>query len=112
MASSSPSNCKTAIIVLGGGLAENGECPPHTQLRLNKAYELYQQRRNAGGAVIIPLSGGTPYKPNPVDKNGFPIWEAAAAAKQLIKMGVAPTDVLEEAFSLDTIGNVIEIDSF
>ena len=43
-----------------------------------------------------------------MDKHGFQIWEAAAAAKQLIKMGVASKDVLEEAFSLDTIGNVIE----
>ncbi len=56
-ANSSHSNSKTAIIVLGGGLTENGECPPHTQLRLNRAVEIYKQRRLTGGAVIIPLSG-------------------------------------------------------
>lgn len=97
---------KTAIIVLGGGLTEKGECPPHTQLRLDKALEIYNKKKSQGGAVIIPLSGGTPYKPNPVDEKGFPIWEATAAAKQLIKMGVPYSDILEEAFSLDTVGNV------
>ena len=97
---------KTAIIVLGGGLTEKGECPPHTQLRLDKALEIYNKKKSQGGAVIIPLSGGTPYKPNPVDEKGFPIWEATAAAKQLIKMGVPYSDIFEEAFSLDTVGNV------
>lgn len=97
---------KTAIIVLGGGLTEKGECPPHTKLRLEKAVEIYNKKKSQDGAVIIPLSGGTPYKPNPVDENGFPIWEATAAAKQLIKMGVPYSDILEEAFSLDTVGNV------
>lgn len=103
---SNPYSGKTAIIVLGGGLTEKGECPPHTQLRLEKAMEIYNKRKSQNGAVIIPLSGGTPYKPNPVDEKGFPIWEATAAAKQLIKMGVPYSDILEEAFSLDTVGNV------
>ena len=102
---------KTAIIVLGGGLTDKGECPPHTQLRLDKALEIYNKKKSQGGAVIIPLSGGTPYKPNPVDEKGFPIWEATAAAKQLIKMGVPYSDILEEAFSLDTVGNV-RLDTF
>lgn len=97
---------KTAIIVLGGGVTEKGDCPPHTKLRLEKAFALYKKYKEEYGAFIIPLSGGTPYKPNPVDGKGFPIWEATAAAKELIKMGISPQDILEEAFSLDTVGNV------
>eukprot|EP00607_Mallomonas_marina_P006209 CAMPEP_0182435154 /NCGR_PEP_ID=MMETSP1167-20130531/74045_1 /TAXON_ID=2988 /ORGANISM="Mallomonas Sp, Strain CCMP3275" /LENGTH=193 /DNA_ID=CAMNT_0024625877 /DNA_START=253 /DNA_END=834 /DNA_ORIENTATION=- len=58
-----------------------------------------------GMATIITLSGGTPHKPNPVDSNGFPILEATAAAKALIAMDINPSAILEEAFSLDTIGN-------
>jgi hypothetical protein len=48
---------KKAIIVLGGGLTETGEVPLHTQLRLNRAVELY--KKHGDQTVIITLSGGT-----------------------------------------------------
>ena len=91
----------TAIIVLGGGLLADGSIPEHTQLRLNRAFELHVP----GKSKIVTLSGGSPQKPNPADAAGFPIWEASAAAKKLINMGVEPGEVIEEAFSLDTLGN-------
>lgn len=94
---------KTVIVVLGGGLTENGEIPHHTQLRLDRAVELFRSLNEQ--AVIVTLSGGTPHKPNPTDSHGFPIWESAAAARQLVKMGMPPSRVYEENFSLDTIGN-------
>jgi uncharacterized SAM-binding protein YcdF (DUF218 family) len=93
-----------AIVVLGGGLLPNGNIPFHTELRLERALQLYQQFNQQ--AKIITLSGGTTHKPNPVDNDGFPIWEASAAAKRLLEMKVHHNDVLEENFSLDTIGNV------
>lgn len=97
----------TAIIIPGGGLSVKGECPSHTKLRIEKAFLLYNAKKKLKEDVcIITLSGGTPYKPNPVDANGFPILEATAATKMLLEMGVPPQDLLEEAFSLDTIGNV------
>jgi len=96
-----------AIVIPGGGLTKGGECPSHTKLRIEKAFSLYTEKKKLKRVVhIITLSGGTPYKPNPVDNNGFPIWEATAATKLLLSMGVPPEDIFEEAFSLDTIGNV------
>lgn len=56
---------KTAIIILGGGLLPDGSLPPHTLLRVERAVEIYHQLE--GHVVIIPLSGGTPHKPNPLD---------------------------------------------
>lgn len=93
-----------AIIVLGGGVLPNGSPPPHTQLRIAKAIELFHKFDNQ--PTIITLSGGTPHKPNPVDSKGFPIWEASSAAKMLIEMGIPSQKVYEENFSLDTVGNV------
>ncbi len=93
-----------AIVVLGGGLTSDGKVPIHSQLRLDKAVELYNTLH--GHAKIVTLSGGTPHKPNPRDKQGFAIWEASAAAKRLVEMGVPSHDIYEENFSLDTIGNV------
>lgn len=61
------SNNTIIIAVLGGGLLSNGQVPLHTQLRLDKAYELYNTYINNQDVYIIPLSGGTPYKPNPID---------------------------------------------
>jgi hypothetical protein len=56
----------TAILILGGGLMSDGTLPNHTQLRLNRAVEVFKALE--GKAMIIPLSGGTPHKPNPLDR--------------------------------------------
>lgn len=93
-----------AIVVLGGGLTATGALPPHTQLRVDEAIRMYRSLN--GQARIITLSGGTPYKPNPLDSKGFPILEATAAARELLQRGIPADHVFEEAFSLDTIGNV------
>lgn len=97
-------NVQTAIIVLGGGLREDGTVPRHTQLRLDRAEQIYLSLKKP--AYIITLSGGTTHKPNPRDNNGFVVWEASAAAKRLLDMGIPSSSILEENFSLDTIGNV------
>ena len=65
------SNNTIIIAVLGGGLLSNGQVPQHTQLRLDKAYELYHKYINYQDVYIIPLSAGTPYKPNPIDNKVF-----------------------------------------
>lgn len=96
-------NVKTAVIVLGGGLTETGAVLPHTQLRLKRAVEWYHKLGSK--AIFITLSGGTPHKPNPRDSRGFQIWESTAAARGLIEMGVPADQIMEESFSLDTVGN-------
>jgi len=64
----------TAVVILGGGVTKEGTVPEHTQLRLDLAFELYQQLGER--ALFFPLSGGTPHKPNPVDVRGFPYGSA------------------------------------
>src|SRR4051794_29651315 len=59
----------------------------------------------AGGASLMPLSAGTPYRPSPVDERGFPIFEARAGAEYLQYRGVDPRRILIEESSYDTIGN-------
>lgn len=93
------------IIIPGGGVSANGEVPSHTQLRLEKAVEFYNSRKQ-DSPLMITLSGGTPHKPNPLDSAGFPVWESTAAAKKLVKMGIPSLSIMEESFSLDTVGNV------
>lgn len=94
----------TAIVVLGGGVAPDGDVPTHTRLRVDAAVNLYKSLN--GQARVFPLSGGTPHKPNLLDAQGFPIWEAVAASRKLISLGIPPKHIYEEAFSLDTVGNV------
>ena len=101
---SGPGQDKVGLVVLGGGVTANGGVPEHTKLRLDKAISLLSA--NPGTATfIITLSGGTPHKPNPTDSQGFPVTEAKAAAKHLLDRGVPASQILEEAFSLDTLGN-------
>lgn len=100
-------NQNVAIIVPGGGLTSTGELPIHCLIRVEKAIELFHSLKSQYSNIdIITLSGGTTHKPNPRDERGFPIWEATAAAKKLIELGI-PSDIIkEEIVSLDTIGNV------
>jgi hypothetical protein len=93
------------IVIPGGGLTEKGDIPRHTQLRIDKAIELFNAHKDSN-PKIITLSAGTPHKPNPLDNQGFPILEASAAAKVLSLNGIPKDRILEEALSLDTIGNV------
>ncbi len=88
-----------AVLVLGGGLREDGSLPPWVEARLELALEW------AGEAPIAVLSAGTVYKPHPLDGNGFPIYEAAAGGRFLLSRGVPAERIFQEASSLDTLGN-------
>ena len=101
-------NERVAIVVLGGGLKPDGQIYPHVELRCQEALKLYTEFKamNKGHAVtILPLSGGTPHKAPPLDQGGFPITEAQGSAKRLLELHVPAEDIMEEAFSLDTLGN-------
>lgn len=105
-------NTHPIIVIPGGGLTSGGEVPLHVQLRIDKAVSLFQQFISEGrDPLIITLSGGTPHKPNPIDSDGFPLWEATVSARALLKAGIPKEKVMEEAFSLDTIGNVSILES-
>ena len=111
----------SAIIVLGGGLEASGAPPSWQKERCHVAAKLYHEAissssSSSSAAVpppprIIALSGGTPWKPPPRDARGFPVTEAAASVLYLGKemepaaLRVPFEHLMEEAFSLDTIGN-------
>eukprot|EP00927_Polykrikos_kofoidii_P083017 TRINITY_DN8404_c0_g1_i2.p1 TRINITY_DN8404_c0_g1~~TRINITY_DN8404_c0_g1_i2.p1 ORF type:complete len:268 (-),score=57.94 TRINITY_DN8404_c0_g1_i2:51-854(-) len=98
----------TVIIVPGGGLTLEGAPTAWVRRRLQEAAAIYKQHRDTGDpAMIITLSGGTPHKPMPIDpKSKFQVMEAEGNAKCLIRdFSVPPEHILEECWSLDTIGN-------
>ncbi|MEI7990327.1 MAG: YdcF family protein [Chloroflexota bacterium] len=88
-----------AIIIPGGGLTNKGNVPPWVIARLDCALNLYR------GETIITLSAGTVHKANPLDDNGFQIFESVALARYLIQRGISEHKVLTETCSYDTIGN-------
>src|SRR5688572_2863993 len=89
-----------AVVVPGGGACINGEVPPWVANRLDRAVEMASPP-----ARIITLSAGTFYKPLPLDASGIPVFEAAAAARYLIRCGFDAARILVENCSWDTIGN-------
>jgi hypothetical protein len=91
-----------AIVVPGGGLMADGEPPPWVVARLDKCLELWTL--NPGARVVV-LSRGTPHKPPPLDADGRPIDEAAVSADYLRARGVPSEQLLQDTWSLDTIGN-------
>lgn len=101
-------NPEIVLIVPGGGLTTEGSPTGWVHARLRKAAELYRYHTFLGSSCrVVTLSGGTPHKPMPIDpKSEFQVYEGEANARCLIaEHGIPATDVLEENWSLDTIGN-------
>lgn len=88
-----------AVLIPGGGLDAVGEPAPWVLPRLDAAVA------QAGNALLVALSAGTPYKPPPLDERGHPIFESVASARYLIRRGIAPERILIDSWSFDTIGN-------
>lgn len=90
---------RRAILIPGGGLTPEGMLPEWVRLRFDRALVRY------AGEWLIPLSAGTTHKPPPLNKRGFPIFEAQAGAVYLLEKGIPREKILVEACSYDTIGN-------
>lgn len=88
-----------AVIIPGGGLSQNQPLP-WVSARLDAALRHAEETQ-----FFLVLSRGTTHKPPPLDADGFPVDESMASARYLIDRGVAPSRVLIESWSLDTIGN-------
>ena len=88
------------VVVPGGGLRSGGMPHPWVTARLDAAL-----KHDADTAMYLVLSRGTTHKPPPLDAAGFPVDESMASARYLVARGIAPTRVLLESWSLDTIGN-------
>ena len=87
-----------AVIIPGGGVTAEGGLPLWTQARLDKALE-------SDPRYFICLSAGTFHKPLPRDDRGITLFESVLAASYLAEKGVAPTRLLTETCSYDTLGN-------
>jgi hypothetical protein len=88
-----------AIVVPGGGVWDGGRLPPWAVERFDLALQM------ANGAPILALSGGTAYRPSPLDPSGRVIFESIAGADYLLSKGFPAERILFEYASYDTIGN-------
>lgn len=88
------------IIILAGGLKEDGSLPSHVEQRLHKAFEL-----GGENAVYVCSSAFTLNKPQ-VFKKGWVLSESAEMKKFLLKKNPQLKILLENA-SFDTIGSAV-----
>ena len=100
-AANAPESPLDAVIVPGGGLDERGEPWPWVKARLDAAL-----RHDATTRQYLVLSRGTTHKPAPTDADGFAVDESVASARYLIARGVDPQRIVQDTWSVDTIGNV------
>lgn len=93
------------IVIPGGGLEISGIPHPFVIRRLNEALRLYlEQIALNPNLKVFVLSAGTPHKPPALDPKGFVITEARASAIFLLERGIPVEAIIEEGYSLDTIG--------
>ena len=88
------------IVILSGGLQPDGRPHPWVCARLDKAFDLRDSTN-----YFVSTSAWTVHKPPLLDEQGFPVTEAQAGSDYLLAKGIRPDRVLNEAASLDTIGN-------
>lgn len=90
------------IIVLGGGLTEDGLPKEWVVPRLQEALSLYKTNRG-------PAPSGSPYiicsGASSANLEASVVTEAEACARYLMEHNVAPGDILEEPLARDTDGN-------
>ena len=95
-----------AIVVVAGGMTDDGGLPPWVVSRLDHAAAEYARHASASAPAYVLLSGSaTPHKPPPLAKGGFLLHESTAMAEYLIDRGVPPEKILKDTASMDTIGN-------
>jgi uncharacterized SAM-binding protein YcdF (DUF218 family) len=93
-----------AIVVVAGGMTDDGRLPQWVTPRLDYAAEAW---RRENGEVKILLSGSmTPHKPPPMARGGFNLHESTSMAEYLMEKHNIPGDaLLKDTASMDTIGN-------
>jgi len=89
------------IIVLAGGLTEEGKLHEWVIRRLNRAIELYKQNN----CPILCCGGGTYHKPPFINNKGFVIHESTECVNYLVQKGIHKRDIRREWSSYDTIAN-------
>lgn len=87
------------VLVLGGGVQNDGLLPPWVIRRFDQALEV------PGDPPIVCLSGGTVHRPPPINPAGYPVFESVAGAAHLLARGVSAARIQVETASYDTVGN-------
>lgn len=93
------------IVVLAGGLQENGKVHSFVQSRLDKAIEIYVDIRSKKQCKIIVMGGGTYHKPPFLNRDKYVVHESTSCAHYLYCKGIPPQDIYREWSSYDTIAN-------
>ena len=91
------------IVVLGDGVTDEGETPPHVVARAHAGIDQWVKSNYL--ATIVTVQRGSPKLPNPKDKMGFQITDASVVAKTMSKLMPSHL-IVEETTSVDAIGNV------
>ena len=89
-----------AVIILGGGVREDGTLPIWVLRRIKKAIEYQNKTR-----YFITSSAYTTNKKPVINKMGFPVNESVKMGELLVKAGIDESRILTERWSHDTIGN-------
>lgn len=89
------------IIVLAGGLDNNGHCHPWYEDRLKVVIKLNTIKERK----VIVLGGGTYHKPPILNKEKYVLHESTIGAKYLVDNGINPKNIYREWGSYDTIAN-------
>lgn len=89
-----------AIIILSGGLKNDGKLPSFVKNRIDKALELKTEQD-----FIITATRTTVYKAPPKNKMGYPLDDAVVYAKELLRKGVKREHLRIENCSMETLGS-------
>ena len=89
------------IIVVAGGLNEEGKLHEWVIRRLDRAIEIHKLYN----VSILCCGGGTYHKPPRINKEGFVIHESTECVNYLIQRGINKNMIYREWSSYDTIAN-------
>ena len=90
-----------AIIVLAGGIDQQGLCHKFVQDRLDLAYQLFLDNPQ----IIICSGGGSYHTKTITNQSGFVIHESTSCSQYLMNKGVPGKYIYKEWSSYDTIAN-------
>eukprot|EP00958_Prasinococcus_capsulatus_P002496 scaffold212_cov404-Prasinococcus_capsulatus_cf.AAC.22 len=100
-----------AVVVLAGGLKPDGTLPPWVKAPAPSSYSLravtflralqarieaaFQFWKSGATPVVLLTGGGTPHKPPPLTRAGYPILESTAMADYLLELGMPASAILK-----------------
>jgi len=94
-----------AIVVVAGGIEEDGTLPSWVTPRLDYAARAYADAADDAKPRILLSGSMTPHKPPPMAKGGFNLHESTSMAGYLMEKGIPANSLLKDTASMDTIGN-------